>query len=54
MKTIKYIKPSGVELQVNDNEHNREYASKNGWEEVKPKPKDKPKKDSEQQLDKLI
>ena len=54
MKTIKYVKPSGKEIEVNDDEYTRHYAITNGWEKVKPKPKQKPKEDKEQQLDKLI
>lgn len=53
MSLKKYLKPSGKEIEVNDDEHTRHFAAKNGWTEVKPKPKPK-KKDSKQQLDKLI
>ena len=34
MKKIKYTKPTGVELEVNDTEDNRAYAKKNGWKET--------------------
>lgn len=53
MSKIVYIKPSGIELEVNDDEFTREYAAKNGWKvkEAKRKPK---KKEEPKQLDKLI
>lgn len=34
-KTAKYEKPSGVVIEVNDNEHTQEYAAVNGWKPVK-------------------
>lgn len=43
MKTIKYIKPSGKEIEVNDDEHTRHYAAINGWKKTKGKPGPKPK-----------
>lgn len=54
MRTVKYIKPSGKEMEVNDMEAVHDYAARNGWERVKPKPKQKPKSNSEPKLDKLI
>ena len=55
MNKIRYLKPNGSEITINDTEANREYAACSGWEEVKTKPKPKKKKkDSEPQLDKLI
>ena len=52
MKKVKYTKPTGVDLVVNDNEINREYAKVHGWVEVKEKRQKK--KEQVKQLDKLI
>ena len=50
MATVKYIKPSGKEIEVNDDKFTQAYAAKNGWKQVKAgKPK---KNDSEAKLDK--
>lgn len=55
MKKTRYLKPSGREMEVNDTDAIRDYAAINGWEEVRPKPKAKTKKnDNKTQLDKLI
>ena len=32
---IKYLKPSGIEMDVNDSPVNRELAERLGWKEVK-------------------
>ena len=42
---ITYIKPSGIEMEVNDTKANREYAKLNKWVEKKesqPKKTNKP------------
>jgi len=54
MNKIRYLKPSGKEMEVNDTEAVRELAVINGWKEVKPKKPKKVKVDSPTQLDKLI
>ena len=52
---IRYMKPTGVELLVNDTEINREYAKVNRWEEIiEEKPAKKKKVDKVKQLDKPI
>lgn len=52
MKKVKYIKPSGVEIDVNDNDATKEYAKLNGWK--KPRLVIKDQSDKEKLLDKLI
>lgn len=55
MKTVKYTKPSGMDIEVNDTEANREYAKLNGWKkENKSKSSAKKEEDGPKQLDKLI
>lgn len=49
MATIKYMRPSGNPIEVNDLPEIREYAAANGWTEVtdaedKPKCKGRPPK----------
>ena len=55
---IRYKKPSGVVMLINDTETNREYAKVNRWEEIiieeEKKPAKKKKVDKVKQLDKLI
>ena len=53
---IRYKKPTGVVMLINDTEPNREYAKINRWVEIiiEEKPAKKKKVDKVKQLDKLI
>ncbi len=54
MSTVKYKKANGREIEVNDNEHTRHYATVNGW--IKTETEDKPKRGRPRktQLDKPV
>ena len=41
MSTVKFKKPSGVVMEVNDTPQNRQLAEAQGWKEVKSAPKKK-------------
>jgi len=41
--TIKWVKPSGQEIETNDKEETIEYCESLGWERAKKKPGPKPK-----------
>lgn len=43
MSLIKWMRPSGNEIETRDTDEIREYASEQGWKEVKPRGR-KPKK----------
>jgi hypothetical protein len=52
MSTVKYKKPSGVILEINDNKYSHAQAEALGWERVKGKPQEaKPAKTTPPNVD---
>lgn len=50
---IKYLKPSGIEMDVNDTPEVRELAERLGWKEVNPEPEREKSKSKPKNNDKV-